>query len=71
MQKPDLVEKLIILNLPHPRGLRRELAHNPKQQENSAYARFVLARSAASNASGTNHRVAFQTSGVPKGKAGD
>ena len=39
--------------------------------ENSAYARFVLAKSAASNASGTNHRVAFQTSGVPKGKAGD
>src|SRR6266576_719141 len=39
MQKPDLVEKLIILNLPHPRGLQRELAHNPKQQENSAYAR--------------------------------
>lgn len=39
MQKPDMVEKLIILNLPHPRGLRRELAHNPKQQENSAYAR--------------------------------
>ena len=39
MQKPDLVEQLIILNLPHPRGLRRELAHNPRQQENSAYAR--------------------------------
>jgi len=39
MQKPELVEKLIILNLPHPRGLRRELAHNPQQQENSAYAR--------------------------------
>ena len=39
MQKPEMVEKLIILNLPHPRGLRRELAHNPKQQENSAYAR--------------------------------
>ena len=39
--------------------------------ENSAYAHFVLARSAASNASGTNHRVTFQTSGVPKGKAGD
>src|SRR5438552_659574 len=39
--------------------------------ENSAYTHFVLARSAASNASGTNHRVTFQTSGVPKGKAGD
>jgi pimeloyl-ACP methyl ester carboxylesterase len=36
---PDVVDKLIILNLPHPRGLSRELAHNPEQQKNSAYAR--------------------------------
>jgi hypothetical protein len=39
--------------------------------ENSAYAHFVLARSAASDASGTNHRVAFQTGVVRKGKAGN
>ena len=39
--------------------------------ENSAYARFVLARSAASNASEANHSVAFQTGVVPKGKAGN
>jgi len=36
---PALTERLIILNLPHPRGMVRELAHNPQQQENSAYAR--------------------------------
>jgi pimeloyl-ACP methyl ester carboxylesterase len=36
---PQLVEKLIILNLPHLRGLSRELAHNPQQQKNSQYAR--------------------------------
>jgi epoxide hydrolase 4 len=36
---PQMVEKLIILNLPHPRGLARELAHNPEQQKASAYAR--------------------------------
>jgi epoxide hydrolase 4 len=36
---PEAVERLIILNLPHPRGLSRELAHNPEQQKNSAYAR--------------------------------
>src|SRR5262245_13215611 len=35
----DMTEKLIILNLPHPRGLNRELAHNPQQQKNSQYAR--------------------------------
>ncbi|MEW6129534.1 MAG: alpha/beta hydrolase [Acidobacteriota bacterium] len=39
MAMPDMTEKLIILNLPHPRGLARELATNPKQQQNSAYAR--------------------------------
>ncbi len=39
MMRPDVVEKLIILNLPHPRGLRRELANNPQQQKNSQYAR--------------------------------
>jgi len=39
MMLPDMTEKLIILNLPHPRGLNRELAHNPQQQKNSQYAR--------------------------------
>lgn len=39
MLRPDVVEKLIILNLPHPNGLARELAGNPAQRENSAYAR--------------------------------
>ncbi len=39
MNVPDVVDRLIILNLPHPRGLSRELAHNPEQQKNSAYAR--------------------------------
>lgn len=38
-QKPEMTEKLIILNLPHPQGLMRELANNPDQQKNSAYAR--------------------------------
>ncbi len=39
MTRPELVEKLIILNLPHPTALARELASNPEQQANSAYAR--------------------------------
>jgi len=39
MTNPDLVEKLIICNLPHPKGLMRELANNPKQQHSSKYAR--------------------------------
>ena len=36
---PQMVERLIILNLPHPNGLLRELRTNPEQIKNSAYAR--------------------------------
>lgn len=37
--KPEMTDKLVILNLPHPAGLMRELKNNPKQHANSAYAR--------------------------------
>jgi pimeloyl-ACP methyl ester carboxylesterase len=39
LNAPQYVDRLIILNLPHPRGIARELAHNPKQQAASQYAR--------------------------------
>lgn len=39
LRHPRMTEKLIILNLPHPRGLARELAHNAQQRDNSQYAR--------------------------------
>lgn len=39
LSHPTVTDKLIILNLPHFRGLTRELAQNPKQQQNSEYAR--------------------------------
>lgn len=39
MYYPRMVDRLVILNLPHPRGLSRELANNPEQQKNSQYAR--------------------------------
>lgn len=48
MTHPEMTEKLIILNLPHPRGLTRELAHNPEQQKNSQYARNFQQADAAS-----------------------
>jgi pimeloyl-ACP methyl ester carboxylesterase len=38
---PDRVERLILLNMPHLNGLRRELATNPRQQKASAYARLL------------------------------
>lgn len=39
MQMPAMTERLIVLNLPHPRGMTRELRTNPEQIKNSAYAR--------------------------------
>jgi pimeloyl-ACP methyl ester carboxylesterase len=51
MAHPELTDRLIVLNLPHPRGLRAELAHNPEQQKNSAYARRFQEPDAASTLS--------------------
>jgi pimeloyl-ACP methyl ester carboxylesterase len=48
MTFPDKTDKLIILNLPHPKGLTRELANNPQQQKNSQYARNFQQPDAAS-----------------------
>ena len=39
MTHPERTDRLVVLNLPHPRGLLRELATNPQQQKNSQYAR--------------------------------
>ena len=38
MARPELVNLLVVLNLPHPNGLARELRNNPEQQANSRYA---------------------------------
>jgi len=51
MAHPEMTDRLIILNLPHPNGLRRELAHNMEQQKNSQYARDFQAADAASKLS--------------------
>ncbi len=48
MTHPDKTDKLVILNLPHPKGLARELANNPQQQKNSQYARNFQKPDAAS-----------------------
>lgn len=39
MKYPQHLDRLVVLNLPHPRGLHRELVNNPEQQKNSQYAR--------------------------------
>jgi len=48
MAHPDKTDRLVILNLPHPKGLARELANNPQQQKNSQYARNFQQPDAAS-----------------------
>jgi pimeloyl-ACP methyl ester carboxylesterase len=37
--KPEMTDRLIVLQTPHPRGILRELRTNPEQQANSGYAR--------------------------------
>ena len=39
MARPEMLGRLIILNVPHPLGFARELAGNPMQQRSSQYAR--------------------------------
>lgn len=48
MAHPEMTDRLVILNLPHPNGLRRELANNPAQRKASAYARQFQQPDAAS-----------------------
>ncbi|MEM9645280.1 MAG: alpha/beta hydrolase [Planctomycetota bacterium] len=48
MQHPQMMDRLVILNLPHPAGLSRELANNPAQQAASEYARQFQKPDAAS-----------------------
>jgi len=48
MTYPAKTDRLIILNLPHPKGLMRELANNPEQQKKSEYARNFQKPDAAS-----------------------
>ncbi|HEY9217028.1 MAG TPA: alpha/beta hydrolase [Phenylobacterium sp.] len=40
--RPELVERLVVISTPHPAGLTRELATNPAQQRNSEYARNFM-----------------------------
>lgn len=48
MFHPEMTDRLIILNLPHPKGLMRELVKNPEQRKNSGYAREFQKPDAAS-----------------------
>src|SRR5262249_46845566 len=51
MTHPEQTERLVILNLPHFKGLMRELANNPQQRKNSQYARNFQKEDAAKSVS--------------------
>jgi pimeloyl-ACP methyl ester carboxylesterase len=51
MNYPELTDRLIVLNLPHPRGLLREFATNPQQRKNSQYAQNFQKPDAAKHVS--------------------
>lgn len=38
MTHPEWIQALVILNLPHPSGIQREIKTNPEQRKNSQYA---------------------------------
>jgi pimeloyl-ACP methyl ester carboxylesterase len=46
-QHPGRMERLVIVNAPHPATLLRELRHNPAQQAASAYMNFLVRPDAA------------------------
>ena len=46
-QHPQRLQRLVILNAPHPRAFWRELQHNPEQQAASAYMNFLVRPDAA------------------------
>ena len=39
--RPELIERLVIINSPHPATFLRELQRNPEQQAASAYMNFL------------------------------
>ena len=67
-QRPDLVEKLVIINSPHPVTFARELAHSPAQQKASAYMNFFRRPGAEDVMAEDNFRRLF---GMLRGPSGE
>ncbi|MBI2479464.1 MAG: alpha/beta hydrolase [Planctomycetia bacterium] len=62
MTHPERTDRLVILNLPHPKGLVRELANNPQQRLASTYARVFQEPDAAAQV--TPEVLVFWVKGV-------
>lgn len=57
---PDTIEKLIIINAPHPTIFGRELRDNPAQQKASAYMTMFRGPEAEKILSANNHQMLIQ-----------
>ena len=54
-QRPELIQRLAIINSPHPGTFLRELKSNPKQQAASAYMNFLIRPDAEALLSANNY----------------
>lgn len=54
---PDMLERLVIINAPHPTVFMRELASNPKQQQASGYMNFFRSPQAEASLSANNYAM--------------
>ena len=57
MAHPEMLEKLIIVNAPHPAVFRRELQENPEQQKASAYMLMFRGPDAEKTLSANDHEM--------------
>lgn len=55
MAHPEMLEKLVIVNAPHPAVFQREIRSNPAQQKASAYMLMFRGRDAEKTLSADNH----------------
>jgi len=62
-QHPELLEKLVIINAPHPAVFARELANNPEQQNASSYFNLFNSPEAEQVLSANNYSVMLQAFG--------
>jgi epoxide hydrolase 4 len=58
---PDYLDKLVIINAPHPAVFQRELAQNPEQQKASTYIKFFCSAQAEQALSMNNYKGLFDS----------
>ncbi|HLN03939.1 MAG TPA: alpha/beta hydrolase [Bryobacteraceae bacterium] len=62
-QHPEMLEKLVVINAPHPTVFARELANNPEQQKASSYFNLFNSPEAERVLSANNYAVMLQAFG--------